>query len=44
MLGVIGRIHMIFLEVSKGVSDWHQGWTISVAGGTMASVSPETEI
>ena len=33
---------MIFLEVDKGVSEWHQVCTEAVAGGTMASFSPAT--
>ena len=43
MVGVVGRIHMIFLEVTKGVSEWYQGWKEAVAGGTMVSVYPATE-
>ena len=39
---VVGRLQMIFLEVDKGVSEWHQGRTESVEGGIMASVSPAT--
>ena len=35
---------MIFMEFNKGVSQGHQGWKKAVAGGTMASVYPATEI
>ena len=42
MVGVVGRIQMIFLEVAKGVSQWHQVWIEAVAGGTMSLVSPAT--
>ena len=43
MVGVVGRIKIIFLEVDKGVLEWHQGRIESVAGGTMVSVYPATE-
>ena len=42
MVGVVGRIQMIFLEVAKVVLEWYQGLTESVAGGTMSLVSPAT--
>ena len=42
MMGVVSRTQMIFLKVDKGFSEWYQGWTEAVAGGTMASVSPAT--
>ena len=40
MVGVVGRIQMLFLEVAKGVLQWNQEWAASVAGGTMASFPP----
>ena len=43
MVGVVGRIQMIFLEVANVVLEWHQGSIESVAGGTMVSVYPATE-
>ena len=43
MVGVVGRIQMLFLEVANGVLEWHQGRIESVAGGTMVSVYPATE-
>ena len=43
MVGVVDRIHMIFLEVAKGVYEWHRGWTEAVAGGTIDSVFPSIE-
>ena len=42
MVGVVGRIQVLFMEVAKVVSQRHQGWIYSVADGTMASVSPAT--
>ena len=42
MVGVVGRIQMVFMEVAKGVLEWHQIWIEAVAGGTMALVSPTT--
>ena len=41
---VVGRLQMLFLNVSKGVSEWNQGRIEAVSGGTMASVFPATEI
>ena len=26
MVGVVGRLYMNFMEVAKGVSEWHQRW------------------
>ena len=36
MVGVVGRIQMLFMEVAKGVLQWNQVWTEAVIGGTMA--------
>ena len=44
MMRVVSRIQMLFLGVAKGVSQWHQIWTEAVAGSTIATVSPATEI
>ena len=44
MVGVVGSVQMLFLDVVKGVSEWHQGCTEAVVGGTRASVSPATDI
>ena len=42
MVGVVGRIDMIFLEVEKGVSEGHQGRKEAVEYGTMALVPSAT--
>ena len=43
MVGVVGRIQMLFIEVANRALEWHQGSIESVAGGTMVSVYPATE-
>ena len=39
---VVGMIKMVFMGISKVFLEWHYGWTESVAGGNLASVSPAT--
>ena len=42
IVGVVGRIRMLFLDVSKGFLEGHQGRTEAVADETIELVSSTT--
>ena len=42
MVGVVGRIQILFMEIAKVVLEGHQGRTKSVAGVNMALVPSAT--
>ena len=42
MVGMVGRIQVLILEISQGVPRGDHTWSKSVAGGAVALVSSET--